>query len=410
MVLKMAVYKCLIIGCIVHVIHAQSCTQKVLVEEGTGRHKKVTMVRKIPAKCSNWDKAWVWITGMDCGTKYVLETVNFPSAKTQVYKEQKVCCQHELNCKNPGSEAQKGKSGLDENDQKFLAITFGSATAALVIILLIIVISFCRKKQPRFIENFFNRRHRMYEEDIIGVEPSAPYLEGQGDYHYKNGCSRLIESEYEEIPEYHAKDKYPIVDSVSEGNDYVQEFPPPEQHSNNNHYTRDVLISLASGNNESETIEKTMESIEKCPSLDSNSGSYENAAIKMLQPVQETGATVNGRLSQNSNDNIRLDSLQHCNRADSSVNSNVDICARSDTNGYNSPSKCSENSVSNDYIDFSNVVVPNNEQNPAAPPAKVHSYEQLDVSAREKDNLEQTYDALKVSVNECNLSTTGSGS
>ncbi|XP_071174474.1 uncharacterized protein [Mytilus edulis] len=410
MVSKMAVYKCLIIGCIVHVIYAQSCTQKVLVEEGTGRHKKVTMVRKIPAKCSNWDKAWVWITGMDCGTKYVLETVNFPSAKTQVYKEQKVCCQHELNCKNPGSEAQKGKSGLDENDQKFLAITFGSATAALVIILLIIVISFCRKKQPRFIENFFNRRHRMYEEDIIGVEPSAPYLEGQGDYHYKNGSSRLIESEYEEIPEYHAKDKYPIVDSVSEGNDYVQEFPPPEQHSNNNHYTRDVLISLASGNNGIETIEKTMESIEKCPSLDSNSGSYENAAMKILQPVQEAGTTVNGSLSQNSNDNIRLDSLQHCSRADSSVNNNADICARSDTNGYNSPSKCSENSVSNDYIDFSNVVVLNSEQNPAAPPAKVHSYELLDVSAREKDNLEQTYDALKVSVNECNLSTTGSGS
>lgn len=48
-------------------------------------------------------------------------------------------------------EAQKGKSGLDENDQKFLAITFGSATAALVIILLIIVISFCRKKQPRYV-------------------------------------------------------------------------------------------------------------------------------------------------------------------------------------------------------------------------------------------------------------------
>lgn len=220
----------------------------------------------------------------------------------------------------------------------------------------------------------------------------------------------MIESEYEEIPEYHAKDKYPIVDSVSEGNDYVQEFPPPEQHSNNNHYTRDVLISLASGNNGIETIEKTMESIEKCPSLDSNSGSYENAAMKILQPVQEAGTTVNGSLSQNSNDNIRLDSLQHSSRADSSINNNADICARSDTNGYNSPSKCSENSVSNDYIDFSNVVVPNSEQNPAAPPTKVHSYELLDVSAREKDNLEQTYDALKVSVNECNLSTTGSGS
>jgi hypothetical protein len=41
------------------------------VEEGNGGSKKVTMVRRIPDKCSNWDKAWVWITGMECKTKYV---------------------------------------------------------------------------------------------------------------------------------------------------------------------------------------------------------------------------------------------------------------------------------------------------------------------------------------------------
>jgi hypothetical protein len=56
------------------------------------------------------------------------------------------------------------------------------------------------------------------------VEPSAPYLEGQSNY--KNDSLRLMESEYEEIPEYHAKGKYPIVDSVSDGNDYIQEFEP----------------------------------------------------------------------------------------------------------------------------------------------------------------------------------------
>jgi hypothetical protein len=55
-----------------------------------------------------------------------------------------------------------------------------------------------------------------------------------------------MESEYEEIPEYHAKGKYPIVDSVSDGNDYIQEFEPSERQRNNNqnNYTPDVLISL----------------------------------------------------------------------------------------------------------------------------------------------------------------------
>lgn len=405
MELKLALNRWLIAGYLIQFIHAQSCTQKVLIEEGNGGSKKVELVRRVPAKCSNWDKAWVWITGMDCGTKYVLQTMNYPS-NTQVYRTQKVCCPHETDCKNPATEASKS-GGLDENDEKFLAITFGSATAALVIILLIIIISFCRKQQPRFIENFFNRRQRMYEEDIIGVEPSAPYLHTQNDY--KNGSLRLIESEYEEIPEYHSKDKYPIVDSVSESNDYVREFTPSERQRSHNptDYPQVALISLASGSNGGNKIERIAGPFDGNTSSDS----YENGILKMLQPVQESCARVNENLSQNANDDLKQANAVYFCENDSPIRNNmsnnaiydVHDCVRNNSIHSQSSSKCSENSIPNDYIDFSNIVVPNCEQNATAT-ARANSYEKLDMSAREKDSLDQTYDALQLSVNENNIS------
>lgn len=32
--------------------------------------RKVHVLRRVPATCSNWEKAWSWITKKDCGTKY----------------------------------------------------------------------------------------------------------------------------------------------------------------------------------------------------------------------------------------------------------------------------------------------------------------------------------------------------
>lgn len=249
------------------------------------------------------------------------------------------------------------------------------------------------------------------------MEPSAPYLEGQNDY--KNDSVRLMESEYEEIPEYHAKGKYPIVDSVSDGNDYIQEFEPSERQRNNNQndYTPDVLISLASASNEGETMNKTAAMEGSYPSLESNTDSYENGVMKILQPVGETttgSGNVCDSLSQNvNNDNImdrvinscEHDSTQRNNIYSPTIN-NVQDCVRNDSVECHSPSKCSENSIPNDYIDFSNIVVPNCQQT-AIVPAKAHSYEKLDMSNRE-NNSEQTYDALQLSLNENKISNVSS--
>lgn len=231
---------------------------------------------------------------------------------------------------------------------------------------------------------------------LLGVQPSAPFFEGS-DYHYKNGgATRLIESEYEEIPYYNAKDKYPVLETCSDG--YNQES---QETSHQNDYTRDLLISLASGNDNTETTEN--HEGETTPSTDAISGSYENAAAKLAPSVQETNTKAFESLSNTAADSLAMSSLP-------SACHTREINERQATSEFNSPSKCSNVSLPNDYINFNNIVVPNSEHNAAVslpspceqsivtPPPKAHSYEKLDMSTR--TNTEELYDALHGSVNE----------
>lgn len=50
------------------VLGADMCTKAVVVRSEPS--KKVHVLRRVPASCSNWEKAWSWITKKDCGTKY----------------------------------------------------------------------------------------------------------------------------------------------------------------------------------------------------------------------------------------------------------------------------------------------------------------------------------------------------
>ncbi|KAK7114277.1 hypothetical protein V1264_000361 [Littorina saxatilis] len=50
------------------VLGAEMCTKSVPVQREPS--KKVHVLRRVPASCSNWEKAWSWITKKDCGTKY----------------------------------------------------------------------------------------------------------------------------------------------------------------------------------------------------------------------------------------------------------------------------------------------------------------------------------------------------
>ncbi|CAG5121365.1 unnamed protein product, partial [Candidula unifasciata] len=52
----------------VAMVIAERCTRAVPIQEYPA--KKVHVLRRVPATCSNWDKAWAWLTKVDCGTKY----------------------------------------------------------------------------------------------------------------------------------------------------------------------------------------------------------------------------------------------------------------------------------------------------------------------------------------------------
>ncbi|CAL1540242.1 unnamed protein product [Lymnaea stagnalis] len=120
---------------------AERCTKAVPVK--TYPENKVTVLRRVPATCSNWDKAWAWLTKTDCGTKYRLDHVTLPPREVKLYKLEYGCCDGDTDC----NEA-KGihSSGFDSTDEKFLAIVLGSTAACVIIVIIIFAITFYTKK------------------------------------------------------------------------------------------------------------------------------------------------------------------------------------------------------------------------------------------------------------------------
>ncbi|XP_033754617.1 uncharacterized protein LOC117337642 [Pecten maximus] len=187
---------------------AQLCTRSARVEAGKNV-QRVPMIRRIPAQCSNWDRSWVWLTKIDCGTKYVTEFVNFPS-RDPTYRTEYVCCPNDAECKHAAAR----NNGLNESDERFLAITFGSATAVLIIIGLVFIISFCHKRRNSFI--FWSRNQDAYEA-TNGVEQTGCNIDSAGQNDYVSDDLKLVESEYEEICDVNQdwkKEKLPIFDKV----------------------------------------------------------------------------------------------------------------------------------------------------------------------------------------------------
>ncbi|XP_060080288.1 uncharacterized protein LOC132559686 [Ylistrum balloti] len=187
---------------------AQLCTRSARVEAGKNV-QRVPMIRRIPAQCSNWDRSWVWLTKIDCGTKYVTEFVNFPS-RDPTYRTEYVCCPNDAECKHAAAR----NNGLNESDERFLAITFGSATAVLIIIGLVFIISFCHKRRNSFI--FWSRSQDAYEA-TNGVEQIGRNIDSAGQNDYVSDDLKLVESEYEEICDVNQdwkKEKLPIFDKV----------------------------------------------------------------------------------------------------------------------------------------------------------------------------------------------------
>ncbi|KAL8590027.1 hypothetical protein ACOMHN_007052 [Nucella lapillus] len=125
---------------------AEMCTKSVPVQRIA--RKKVSVLRRVPASCSNWEKAWSWVTKQDCGTKYRLDMVEVPSPKVVTYRMIKICCDGDTQCQQAQADdlaARKNAAAAEE--EKFLTIVLGSCAAVFLIVILVVTISLCRKKK-----------------------------------------------------------------------------------------------------------------------------------------------------------------------------------------------------------------------------------------------------------------------
>ncbi|XP_025115352.1 uncharacterized protein LOC112576814 [Pomacea canaliculata] len=170
---------------------AQMCTKSVPVQRDK-ESRKVHVLRRVPATCSNWEKAWSWITKKDCGTKYRLDLVDLPSHDVITYKLAKVCCDGDTQCKETTPEP-----GANVTDDKFLAIVLGSTAAALFLLILVIGVSLCHRK----------RQCTLLCEEQRHVYASAEEADDCSEGEDHKTChpsddeteNKVIESEYAEI-------------------------------------------------------------------------------------------------------------------------------------------------------------------------------------------------------------------
>ncbi|XP_046360431.1 uncharacterized protein LOC124137985 isoform X1 [Haliotis rufescens] len=162
------------------------CSKAVAVQRES---KKVHVLRRLPAACSNWDKSWAWLTKVDCGTKYRLDYVTVPPREAVTYRIEYACCAGDTKCESD--------KGLVTSDEKFLAIILGSTAAALLILVLIITISLCHKRRQLRCPVMCDSGSHIYEtaEDI----DEAAELQGNRGTCVDETNNKVCESEYEEI-------------------------------------------------------------------------------------------------------------------------------------------------------------------------------------------------------------------
>ncbi|ESO94999.1 hypothetical protein LOTGIDRAFT_160754 [Lottia gigantea] len=155
--------------------------------------KRVHVLKRIPAACSNWDKSWTWLTKVDCGTKYKLDYVTVAPKEILKYKLTYVCCNGDTNC-------QKGHqvSGFDTSDEKFLAIVLGSTAAAVLILIIVITISVCHKRRGIQCPLFCEDTNHTYETPDDDVNESN----GEGELDIGDNGAKIPEAMYEEIADY----------------------------------------------------------------------------------------------------------------------------------------------------------------------------------------------------------------
>ncbi|KAK3607392.1 hypothetical protein CHS0354_022554 [Potamilus streckersoni] len=189
----------LILSCSLHMLlcilasvpttNARLCTRQVRVETQQHEVKRIQMIRRIPAKCSSWDRSWAWLTNIDCGTKYALDYVDLPTNPVS-YRTEYVCCPDDQECANAQESIQ-----FDMTDERFLAIVFGTVAVILAILIVIIVISLSRRR-PEGCSNLCRQRTTYDTSEVVEQE----FMEGRGTCNeYVDEGRKLVESEYEEI-------------------------------------------------------------------------------------------------------------------------------------------------------------------------------------------------------------------
>ncbi|XP_050399191.1 uncharacterized protein LOC126816564 isoform X2 [Patella vulgata] len=168
---------------------AERCTKAVPVQTPA---KRVHVLKRVPAACSNWDKSWTWLTKVDCGTKYRLDYVTVAPKEILKYKLEYVCCNGYPNCEK-GLHA----TGFDTSDEKFLAIVLGSTAAAIIILVIVITISLCHKRRGLQCPLFCEENSHIYE--TADDDPGESQGEGELDICVGEHDSRPCEAMYEEI-------------------------------------------------------------------------------------------------------------------------------------------------------------------------------------------------------------------
>ncbi|XP_069112034.1 uncharacterized protein [Argopecten irradians] len=386
-----------ILPILISLTEAQLCTRSARVEAGKNV-QRVPMIRRIPAQCSNWDRSWVWLTKIDCGTKYVTEFVNFPS-RDWTYRTEYVCCPHDSECKHAAARS----NGLNESDERFLAITFGSATAVLIIIGLVFIISFCHKRRRSFI--FWSRSQDVYEA-TNGVEQTGCNMDSAGQNDYVSDDLKLVESEYEEICDVNQeweKEKLPIFDkvcdSVENGSKIVGENSLP-------HKNGVLPANVGTDCDQKET--KPICCTEPVQPMDGNL----IMADRLLSQSNNGGATqeTGDLLHLTDFSDIKTQNSSECSDSVSSQNvkdSNIDSSqikvgeASVDTPKL-TPScpplpeemeQCDSSSQYINVLDENNDNVAGNYTNLSKGESS-HPYEHLDPNTREDPSSSQTYEAL----------------
>ncbi|XP_064610536.1 uncharacterized protein LOC135474849 [Liolophura sinensis] len=130
------------------------CTQIVKEERVRYVLKKISVTRKIPARCSSWDRDWAWLTNKDCSDKYRVEYMNDKrQVKFTTYRTEQVCCPNENGswCNISVADSRRpGEPGYTTETHTLLTVLLPVvATLAFIFIVSISIIAYVIIRQKR---------------------------------------------------------------------------------------------------------------------------------------------------------------------------------------------------------------------------------------------------------------------